>query len=195
MPSIGKIGPTEIGFDLDGVIANTAEAFIRIACEKHAYCSFTLEDITNFQLEECIGVPTDLVQRIFLDILEDSLATGLLPMPGAIEVLDELALHAPITVITARHLEQPVIDWFDRFFPETTRNAIRLIAMGDHDDKLRYIKDHRLKYFVDDRAETCTMLAAASITPLVYSHPWNRNRHSLPTVENWQDIRALLALE
>lgn len=195
MSSIMKIAPTEIGFDLDGVIANTAEAFIRIACEKHEYCSFTLEDITNFQLEECIGMPSDLVQRIFLDILEDSLATGLMPMPGAVEVLGELALHAPITVITARHLEQPVIDWFNRFFPENTRNAIRLTAMGDHDDKLRYIKDHRLKYFVDDRAETCTMLAAASITPLVYSHPWNRNRHSLPTVENWQEIRDLLAID
>jgi hypothetical protein len=112
-----------------------------------------------------------------------------------VEVLGELALYAPITVITARHLEQPVIDWFDRFFPEKTRKAIRLTAMGDHDDKLRYIKDQRLQYFVDDRAETCAMLAAASITPLVYSHPWNRNRHSLPTVENWQEIRDLLALD
>lgn len=190
-----KIQPTEIGFDFDGVIANTADAFIRIACEKHNYCSFTMEDITNFQLEECIGIPSELVERIFLDILEDSLATGLLPIPGAVDVLSRLAAHAPITVITARHLEQPVMDWFDRFFPETTRNAIRLIAMGDHDDKLRYIQDHHLKYFIDDRAETCTMLAAAQITPLVYTQPWNKNRHSLPTVENWQDIQALLVLE
>lgn len=190
-----KISPSQIGFDLDGVIANTAEAFVRIACEEHGYCSFTLDDITNFQIEECIGMPASLVEQIFRDILEDSLATGLQPMPGAVDVLGELAVHAPITVITARPLEQPVINWFDRFFPHNTRKAIRLVAMGDHDDKLRYVMQHNLKYFIDDRAETCNMLAAAKIMPLVYSHPWNRNRHDLPTVENWQEIRDLLALD
>jgi uncharacterized HAD superfamily protein len=190
-----KIQPHEIGFDLDGVIADTAEAFIRIACEKHDYCSFTSEDITNFELEECLGIPTDLVNSIFLEILLDSLSTGLQPMTGAVEVLGEISAHAPITVITARHLEKPVIDWFDNFFPGSTRNAIKLIAMGDHNDKLRYIQDHNLKYFIDDRAETCNMLAAANIKPLVFSHPWNRNRHNLPTVENWQEIRKLLAFE
>lgn len=188
------IHPAEIGFDLDGVIANTAEAFIRIACEEYSYCSFSVDDITTFQIEECIGMPSTMVAQIFNDILENSLATGLQPMPGAVEVLGELAAHAPVTVITARHLEQPVIDWFERFFPRRTQDAIRLVAMGDHDDKLRYIRHHQLKYFIDDRAETCTMLAAAQVVPFVYSHPWNRNRHNLPTVESWQDIRALLAL-
>jgi uncharacterized HAD superfamily protein len=190
-----KIRPHEIGFDLDGVIADTAEAFIRIACEKHNYCSFTREDITDFELEECLGISTDLVNNIFLEILMDSLSTGLQPMAGAVDVLGELSTHAPITVITARHLEKPVIDWFDNFFPSSTRKAIQLIAMGDHDDKLRYIQDHKLKYFIDDRAETCNMLATANINSLVFSHPWNRNRHNLPTVENWQEIRELLIFE
>ncbi len=189
------IHPTEIGFDLDGVIADTAETFLRIACEKHQYCSFTLDDITHFEIENCISIPTDLVERIFLEILQDSLSTGLQPMPGAVEVLGELACHAPITVITARPLGQPVLDWFDRFFPRTTRDAINLIAMGDHDDKLRYIQDHKIKYFVDDRAETCNKLALAGITPLVFSHPWNLKRHQLHSVENWQDIRKLLVLQ
>ncbi len=190
-----KIQPHEIGFDLDGVIADTAEAFIRIACEKHDFCSFTHEDITNFDLEECLGMPTNIVNSIFLEILMDSLSTGLQPMAGAVEVLGELSIHAPITVITARHIEKPVIDWFDNFFPGSTRNAIKLIAMGDHNDKLRYIQDHNLKYFIDDRAETCNMLAAADINPLVFSHPWNRNRHNLPTVENWQEIREIISFD
>jgi uncharacterized HAD superfamily protein len=188
------IQPTEIGFDLDGVIANTAEAFIRLACEQHNYCSFTLQDITNFEIHNCINIPSHLVERIFLDILMDSLSTGVMPMDGAIDVLGNLATHAPITVITARHLEQPVIDWFDKFFPVTTCKAINLIAMGDHNDKLRYIKNHKLHYFVDDRAETCKLLAQEGITPLVYTHPWNLNRHELHSVSNWQEIEGLLDL-
>ena len=190
-----KISPLEIGFDFDGVIADTAQAFIRIACEKYNFCSYTIDDITNFELENCIPIPRDLVDKIFLEILTDSLATGLQPMPGAVRVLGELSANAPVTVITARPLEKPVVDWFDRFFPASTRDAINLVAMGDHNDKLRYIREHKLKYFVDDRAETCNMLAEADITPLVYSHPWNRNRHQLATVENWQEIRELLLLK
>ncbi|MFV0436681.1 MAG: 5' nucleotidase, NT5C type [Desulfopila sp.] len=190
-----NIEPDRIGFDLDGVIANTAEAFLRIACQQYGYCSFTLEDITNFEIDDCVGIPAQLVEKIFTEIMEDSLKTGLQPMPGAVEVLGELAGRAPITVITARPLQQPVLDWFNHFFPKRTSQAIRLIATGDHDDKLRHITTCNLHYFIDDRAETCEMLAAADLSPLVYSHPWNRDRHSLPAVENWQEIRALLALD
>lgn len=189
-----RIDPAKLGFDLDGVIADTANAFIRLACTEHGYCSFTLDDITNFELEGCIDMPAELVAQIFDDILRDSLSTGLQPMEGAVEVLGELAAHSPVTVITARHLERPVIDWFDNFFPRATREAITLIAMGDHDDKLRHIREQQLEYFIDDRAETCNFLAASGIRPLVYSHPWNRDRHNLPTVENWKDIRKIIEL-
>lgn len=189
-----KIAPGDIGFDLDGVIADTGAAFVKIACEEYGYCSFTLDDITNFDLQGCIDIPSGLVDRIFTDILLDSLATGLTPMDGAVEVLSELAEHSPVTVITARDRKKPVMDWLEEYFPSATVKVINLIAMGDHDDKLKYIKKHQLKYFIDDRAETCTMLAANNINPLVYSHPWNRERHSLPTVNNWTEIRNIIDL-
>lgn len=189
-----KIRPNEIGFDFDGVIADTTAAFIRLACEKYDYCSFTAEDITSFAVEECLNMPSSTVNRIFLDILEDSLGSGLEPMADAVEVITTMAAQTRVTVITARHLHQPVADWFDRFFAPRTRDAINLIAMGDHDDKLRYIQEHKLRYFVDDRAETCQLLAANEIQPLVYDQPWNRNRHNLRTVANWQEIRAMLHL-
>ena len=81
-----KIQSQEIGFDLDGVIADTAEAFIRLACEEHAFCSFTLEDITSFQVEDCLDIPNPVVETIFDAIIRNSLTTGLQPMQGAVEV-------------------------------------------------------------------------------------------------------------
>ncbi|MCK5228099.1 MAG: hypothetical protein KAK02_07820, partial [Desulfobulbaceae bacterium] len=48
-----------------------------------------------------------------------------------------------------------------------------------------------LKYFVDDRAQTCIMLDQEGITPYVFSQPWNRGRHELETVKDWRGIRAL----
>jgi uncharacterized HAD superfamily protein len=186
------IAADEIGFDLDGVIADTAESFLRIACSKYGYCSFTREDITNFELENCIPIPRQLVEQIFTEILTDSLATGLQPMEGAVETLTFLAESSPITIITARPILQPVLDWIDVFFPAKTRDATQVIATGDHNDKVRYIHEHGLKYFVDDRAETCMQLADANIIPLVFSQPWNQNRHNLQSVENWADVRELI---
>jgi 5'(3')-deoxyribonucleotidase len=189
-----KIDSDEIGFDLDGVIADTAEAFIRLACEEHAFCSFTLEDITCFQVEDCLNIPVPVVETIFGAILQDSLTTGLQPMTGAVEVISEMAAAAPVTIITARPLHQPVQDWLEHFFPAAACANIRLVAMGRHDDKARYIHEHKLRYFVDDRIETCLQLADTAITSLVFSQPWNQGKHTLPCVGSWQEIRAMIAL-
>ncbi|MBU1568501.1 MAG: hypothetical protein KJ630_23105 [Proteobacteria bacterium] len=184
---------SEVGFDFDGVIADTAEAFIRLACAEHGYCGFTREDITNFELENCLNIPQTLVEKIFTDILTDSIATELLPMPGAVESLERFAGIGTLTIITARPLKKPVFAWLERYFSGPTREKIRVIATGDHNDKVRHIHQHGLKYFIDDRAETCIQLAREAITPYVFNQPWNRNRHELQTVADWGEIRALVA--
>lgn len=189
-----KIQGKEIGFDLDGVIADTAEAFIRLACNEHAFCSFTLEEITTFQVEDCLDIPAPLVEEIFDAILRDSLASGLQPMEGAVEVITAMSSTAPVTIITARSLHQPVEEWLEHFFSAAVCSNIRLVAMGRHDDKARHIHEHQLRYFVDDRAETCLQLADMAITPFVFSQPWNQGKHALQSVENWQELQAMLAL-
>ncbi len=187
----GKIDPALLGFDFDGVIADTAETFLRLACEEHGLCGIRREDITDFAVERCLGVDRELVEGIFTRVQEDSISTGLKPMPGAVEVLTELSRTTEVHVITARRLAGPVHDWLDRFFPAAALPRIRVTAMGAHDDKSRHILDHGLRHFIDDRAETCLQLHRSGIEPIVFSQPWNRDRHRLPTVESWQEIREL----
>jgi uncharacterized HAD superfamily protein len=186
------IAVEELGFDFDGVIADTAEAFIRLACGEYGYCGFTLEEITHFQLESCLSIPTDLVDKIFTDIMVDSVGAGLAPIAGAVQCLERFSEKSTVTIITARPLSRPVFDWLDHFFTGPGRDNIRVVATGDHDDKVRYIHDHGLRYFIDDRAETCIQLAKEAISPYVFNQPWNRNRHNLPTVADWQEIAALV---
>jgi uncharacterized protein len=188
-----NIAAHEIGFDFDGVIADTAEAFIRIACSEYGYSGLTLEKITHFELESCLDIPREVVEQIFTDILTDSLATALQPMPGAVECLERFTAFSDVTIITARPISRPVFDWLDRFFTGSTRENIHVVATGDHNDKVRYIHEHGLKYFIDDRAETCIQLAREAITPYVFTQPWNRDRHNLQTVADWKEIRALVA--
>lgn len=188
---IAKIPPAEIGFDFDGVIADTVEAFIRLACEQYAHCDIRPEDITHFSVEQCLPMETEVVESIFLQILRDSVGTGLQPMPGAIEVLSELSRQATVTIITARPEAEPVHHWLQTVFPTPIYRRIRVIAMGDHNDKARHIRMSGLSTFIDDRAETCVELRRAGIHSIVYSQPWNRDRHTLPAVRNWEEIRAL----
>ena len=187
-----KIHPAEIGFDFDGVIADTVEAFIRIACEQYDHCGIQPSDITDFLVERCLEMDAGLAESIFLQILEDSVGTGLLPMPGAVEVLGELSNQAQVTIVTARPQAEPVHHWLQTVFSPSVYRRMQVVAMGDHDDKVRHIRHLGLTAFVDDRAETCLQMHQAGIQALVFAQPWNQHRHSsLPSVQNWQEIRHL----
>lgn len=189
--NIPMIDARLLGFDFDGVVADTAEAFIRLACEEYGYCGFTLEDITNFQVEECLDMPQERVEAIFTRILKDSIGIDLRPMPGVVEVLGQLCEKAPVTVITARPEKLPVTEWLNKVFPASTAECIHVVAMGNHDQKFDHINRLGLRYFIDDRAETCLRLHEQGIQPFVFHQPWNKGRHHLPQVRNWQDVRAL----
>ena len=186
-----KINPALIGFDIDGVVADTGGAFIRIAEEEYNINSITLDDITSFEIIDCLDVDPQIIEEIFNRLLDDPLTAGLLPMEDAIDVLHRFAEQAPLTFVTARPHKKPIARWLKHFLQPATFEKIRLVAMGVHDNKTSYIKDLGLKYFVDDRLQTCMMLAREGITPLVYSQPWNNNGHDLPTVNNWRSIHAL----
>ncbi len=130
-----------------------------------------------------------------MEVLLDSIGTGLKPMPGAVEVLGELTEHAEVKVVTARSRPEPVHAWLETVLPPSTCTRIHIIAMGTHDDKTRHIRQQGLTHFIDDRLETCTQLDSAGIRSIVFNHPWNANRHNLPTVSSWQDIRSLCLQE
>ena len=185
-----SIHPGRIGFDIDGVVADTMEAFIRIAREEHGIAVHP-EEITAFQVEDCLDMDPKVVGEIFRWLMEDPLGAGLQLMPYAGRVLREFARHAPLTFVTARPLAQPIADWLRVMLGEEAFRQSRLIATGEHDDKARHIRAMGLSHFIDDRAQTCLLLEEAGFSPIVFSQPWNRGRHRLPMVENWLAIRAL----
>jgi hypothetical protein len=188
---MNKIDPALIGFDIDGVVADTGGAFIRIANEEYGIHSITLDDITSFEVIDCLDVDQGIIEEIFTRLLDQPLTAGLQPMEDAIPVLHRFAEAAPLTFVTARPHGEPIARWLKYFLQPATFEKTRLIAMGEHNNKASYIKDLGLEYFVDDRLQTCQALADQGITSLVYSQPWNKSDHNLPTVTDWQAIQAL----
>ncbi|MEN8136220.1 MAG: hypothetical protein ABFS18_11895 [Thermodesulfobacteriota bacterium] len=185
------IQPERIGFDFDGVVADTMEAFIRLADEDYAIKVSPLE-ITDFMVEECLDIDQEIVDEIFARLVQDPLGVRLRPMPGAIAVLEELAENAPLTFITARPDGEPVAEWLDCYLSNKTFAELRLIATGDHDGKVDHIREMGLTHFVDDRADTGNLLAREKgITPIIYDQPWNLGQHALDSVDNWQAIKRM----
>jgi uncharacterized HAD superfamily protein len=186
-----KIDPALIGFDIDGVVADTGGAFIRIAGEEYGLLNLSLDDITSFEVMDCLDVDQAIIENIFTRLLDDPLTAGLQPMENAISVLHTFADKAPLTFVTARPHKKPIARWLKHFLNSSAFENMRLVAMGEHDKKIPYIKGLGLEYFVDDRLQTCETLAREGINPLVYNQPWNRNGHNLPTVKDWRSIHAL----
>jgi uncharacterized HAD superfamily protein len=185
------IPPSQIGFDIDGVVADTTEAFIRLARERYAITVHP-DELTDFMVEECLPIPPEIIAEIFTRLLQAPLAVDLKPISDSISVLREFAKIGPLTFITARPDPTPIAAWLERHLGREAFSTARLVATGDHDGKTAHIKGFGLKYFVDDRHLTCDLLGAEpGITPIVYSQPWNRGRHRHDCVENWAEIRQL----
>ncbi len=185
-----KIDPRLIGFDIDCVVADTMEAFIRLADQNHGL-TVTPEQITRFDVEKCLDIDPDIIDEIFTVLLVAPEESGLRPMKHAVEVLTELADYSSLNFITARPDPQPITSWLHAVLGPEVCEKVRLAATGEHDGKAEYINGMGLRYFVDDRARTCIQLAERGINPIVFQQPWNKGRHELPTVRSWLDVRSL----
>ena len=186
-----RIHPGSIGFDIDGVVADTMEAFIRLAREDHGVDTISPEDITDFEVKDCLEMDPTVTENIFIRLMAEPVAVGLRPMAHAIDVLREFAAVAPLHFVTARPDKEPIEEWLAKELGPEAFARVRLIAMGAHDRKATYIKDMGLSSFVDDRAQTCIALQHEGIRPMVYTQPWNRGKHDLETVDDWMAIRSL----
>jgi hypothetical protein len=185
------IHPSLIGFDIDGVVADTMEAFIRLARTDYG-STVHPEEITEFQVEDCLDLDPTVVEEIFRRLLEEPIACGLQLMNHARKVLTGFAAQGPLTFITARPLKKPIARWLKKELGAQVYGQVRLVATGEHDTKAAHIKKMGLGFFVDDRAQTCLQLALEEgIQPIVYRQPWNQGRHDLPEVESWRTIHAL----
>ncbi len=176
-----------LGFDIDCVVADTMEAFIRLAHEEHGI-TVVPEQITRFNVEECLDMETAIADGIFHKLMVDPIGYGMKMLPGARRVLHKIQHHAPLTFITARPEEAPIADWLRHELGQPATADMQIIAMGDHDGKGEHVKSLGISHFIDDRHETCEHLDTRDITAIVYDQPWNHGRHQLSVVRNWQDI-------
>lgn len=191
MKDLMRIAPNEIAFDVDGVFADTFHLFVAKARSDYGY-RFEYEDITEYDFLKVLDMDAEASEAIIQTLLDYPLESGLRPISGAVNVLTRLSFLAPLQFVTARPQKQPIMDWVEHQLPEVPRNRIQLEVTGVHTEKIPVLLGKGLKYFVEDRLDTCPLLDLNGITPILFEQPWNRKPHPYYVVRDWEQISMLI---
>ncbi len=187
-----RIAPGELAFDIDGVVANTMRLFLDILRERYGVNHIRLEDITCYNLEDCLDIDPETITGGIRMLLQGDYPHVLHPMAGCRRVLEQMARAVPrLLFVTARPNREVITSWLHDLL-RIPEKAIEVVATGSFEAKIDVLREARIAHFVEDRLETCFLLADAGIAPIVYRQPWNRQHHPFIEVGGWDDIEALL---
>ena len=190
MNEMKVMAPSELAFDIDGVVADTMDVFIRLAHERYGLHRLTIEDLACYNLYECLDIDHEILTELICLTLDDEHTLQLPPMKGAPEVLTQIATATPLHFVTARIWPESIVQWLRNTLPDVPEERIRVTATGDPDAKAEVLRNLGVKYFVEDRTETCRRLAEQGFRPILFDQPWNRNEPEadFPRVMNWNEL-------
>jgi uncharacterized HAD superfamily protein len=188
------IPPQVLAFDIDGVVADTMAVFVRLARERYGLTDLSKDHLNQYDLYRCLPYERSVIEDLICLTLDDEHTLQIPPLPGAPEVLTELSRHARLRFVTARIWPESITQWLHQLLPEVPAERIQVIATGAPEAKLKILQDLGVRYFVEDRLETCHALARDGIQPLLFDQPWNRNGDSFPRLQSWQHLRRCLQL-
>ena len=188
------IHPSELAFDIDGVIADTMTLFIDIARKDFDIHNIRYEDIKEYSLHGIGGIDMLTMVQIIDRILEGKHSGALEPLDGAVSVIQKLnSKHRPTLFVTARPNDAQANQWILNTLC-LAPDCFEIVATGSFDDKRDVLVSRGIKYFVEDRLETCFTLNEAGIHPIVFKQPWNRKPHPFREVASWQELESLIIL-
>jgi uncharacterized HAD superfamily protein len=186
-----KIPPRELAFDIDGVFADTFRVFVETA-QKDYGVRIEYEDITEYEFLSVIDMEEAVASEIIDRILSDPIRMGIEPMAGSVAVLSKLATRAPILFVTARPEKEAISAWVKQKLPEADSGLLRVEATATHLQKLPVLLNHGIRYFVEDRLDTCYLIEEAALVPIVFEQPWNKKTHPFCRVKNWGELASLI---
>jgi len=189
------IRPFELAFDIDGVFADTMTLFIDIAEKIYGLSNIRYEDITEYEIESFSGIDKMISTEIIRRILDGDHTSILAPLDGATPVLKRLNQHhRPTLFVTARPSADQIVGWICDMLA-VGPSDIAVVATGSFDDKAEVLVESDIRYFVEDRLDTCFQLNSAGVTPIVFRQPWNRKPHPFREIGNWQELESMILFE
>lgn len=191
-PKQSFINPKHLAFDIDGVVADTMNLFIEIARKDYRIGSIQYSDITSYTLEDCLDVDPLVLDAISSRLIDGDYSSVLAPVKDAPEVLGRIRRRKnPLLFVTARPYPGPIVDWLLDVLsvgPET----IQVITTGSFEGKSEALLEKGIRFFVEDRLETCFLLHEVGISPILFKQPWNREKHPFIEIGSWRELEAMI---
>jgi len=187
------IDPAALAFDIDGVIADTMHLFLDILRDHYDVTSVRYADITSYRLDHCLDLDEDILEGAVARILDGGYRADLKPIPGAGRVLRRIGESTGrILMVTARPEPGPIESWMNQLLDGQHHRA-RIVATGSFEAKTDVLLENGIKWFVEDRLETCHLLKTAGIEPVVFRQPWNQEPHDFLHVGSWLELEQQIA--
>ena len=186
-----EISPQEIAFDIDGVFADTFRVFVDRARDEYGY-QFHYEDITDYDFRNVVDIDEEISEQIIRSLMNHPIENHIKPIDGAVALLTKLSSAGPIFFVTARPDKIPIMNWVRNQLSKVDEDLIRLESTNSHSEKIPILLKNGVKFFVEDRLDTCYLLEEVSIVPIVFEQPWNRKPHHFPVVKNWDEISTMI---
>lgn len=185
-----NIDKNSIAFDIDGVLVNTMELILYLVYEKLGR-NYSYDQLTEYDIAQCLNISEEDAYQVYMDILSDNYNDRLELINGAKAVMQKLAaVTDKILLITARHKLGNFKTWLCSAL-ELPEDKIEMIGTGSFEAKLTVLREHGKTVMMEDRLETCFILAAGGITPLLFVQPWNRKPNQFMDVD-WAKLDQLI---
>ncbi len=168
------------------------QLFLDILREVYGVNHIAYEDITQYQLEDCLDLDPEIISGATDRIIDGNYPCRLVAYDGVDRLLSRLHAFGPIRLVTARPYLGPIRQWISNILPPE-EYQVDITATGSYDAKVEVLKAHNINCFVEDRLETCFLLERHHITPVVYAQPWNRRPHPFIEVSNWNQLESLIS--
>ncbi|SMC21617.1 hypothetical protein SAMN02746041_01234 [Desulfacinum hydrothermale DSM 13146] len=187
-----RIRPRDIAFDIDGVVADTMQVFVDLARSRYGLTHLRKDHLTCYNLYQCVPAPDHVIDELICLTLDDDHTQRVPAMEGAAEVLTRLADYGPLRFVTARIWPESIIRWLEALLPRVPPSSIQVTATGDPEVKHRVLTQMGVRYFLEDRLETCRLLADQGFRPILFDQPWNRQGGPFPRIYKWRELEGLL---
>ncbi len=192
-----------IAIDADDTILDESAAIIRFHNEKYGTHTVPADYLTPGKYGAYWGLlwgtdDAEADRRYEEYIVAEKIKQTLLPLPGAIEVLQRLKQRYELVIITARGHRVVEITHknLEEHYPGIFKDVHFVPLWGDGEEvtKAEISQEIGAKYLIDDCFEHCVLAAEAGVEGLVYGvYGWNNTQELQPhmtRVKDWTEVEA-----
>jgi len=170
----------KIGVDIDECICYLAQPILDIL-NKNNNTTHTLDDITKYNIEECLNISDPEI----IDAVDKAIVSKLKLIENAPVVVEWLSKYADIYFLTKRSYKHADITR-ELLYSLNTPNILFMEA-----NKVKIINKLSIDYMIEDRAKYAyDIVMQTTCTVLLIDKPWNRHvEHTkIIRVYDWKDI-------